>query len=66
MSTIDEIKIAIHHLSRGELARFRAWFAEYEADVWDTEFEEDVQTGRLDTHAAQAISEFEEGKCTEL
>jgi len=66
MSTIDEIKSAIHNLSRRELARFRAWFNEYEADAWDTELEEDVRAGKLDTLAEQAISEFEEGKCTEL
>lgn len=66
MSTIEEIKSAIHHLSRRELARFGAWFYEYEADAWDTELEEDVHAGKLDTLAEQAIRDFEEGKCTEL
>ena len=66
MSTIEEIKSAIHHLSRRELARFRAWFHEYEADALDMELEEDVQAGKLDTLAEQAIRDFEEGKFTEL
>jgi hypothetical protein len=66
MSTIEEIKSAIHHLSRKDLERFRAWFYEYEAGAWDTEFEQDVQAGKLDALAAQATRDFEEGRCTDL
>lgn len=66
MSTIEEIKSAIHQLSRKDLERFRSWFYEYEADAWDTELEKDVQAGKLDTLAAQATRDFEEGRCTNL
>lgn len=66
MSTIEEIKSAIHLLSRKDLERFRAWFYEYEADVWDAELEEDVQAGKLDALAKQATRDFEEGRCTDL
>jgi hypothetical protein len=66
MSTIDEIKSAIDHLSRKDLELFRAWFYEYEANAWDRELAEDVQEGKLDTLAEQATKDFEEGRCTEL
>jgi hypothetical protein len=66
MSTIEEIKSAIHHLSRKDLERFRAWFYEYEADAWDAELGEDVQAGKLDALAEQATRDFEEGRCTDL
>ena len=66
MSTIEEIKSAVHHLSRKDLERFRAWFYEYEAGAWDTEFEEDVRAGKLDALTGQAIRDFEEGRCTDL
>jgi hypothetical protein len=66
MSTIDEIKSAIYHLSHRDLELFRAWFYEYEGNVWDAELEEDVQSGKLDAHAEQATRDFEEGRCTDL
>jgi hypothetical protein len=66
MSTIDEIKLAIHHLSRKDLELFRAWFYEYEANAWDTELAEDVQAGKLDPLAEQAIKDLEQGRCTDL
>jgi hypothetical protein len=31
MRRIEEIQSAVEHLSREELARFREWFAEFEA-----------------------------------
>ena len=29
---------------------FRVWFAEFDAEVWDRQFEEDVAAGRLNEH----------------
>jgi len=66
MSTVEEIKSAISHLPRTEVARLRAWFEDFEAKEWDQQFEEDVQDGKLDKLAEQAIKEFQEGKCTKL
>ena len=66
MSTVEEIKSAISHLPRTELARLRTWLEDFEAKEWDQQFEEDVQDGKLDKLAEQAINEFQEGKCTKL
>ena len=49
-----------------ERARFRAWFEEFDAKVWDKQFEEDVKLGKLDHLANQAIDDFRVGNCTEV
>ena len=66
MSTIQEIERAVSQLPPDDLAIFRAWFAEFDAKVWDREFEEDVAAGRLDALAEEAINDLREGRCTEL
>lgn len=66
MTTIQDIENAIRRLTPGELSAFRTWFAEFEADVWDREFEEDVNAGRLDELAEQALRDLREGRCTDL
>ncbi len=66
MFRIEEIENAVAELPRDELARFREWFAEFEARVWDRELKEDVEAGRLDELAAKALRDHESGKSTEL
>lgn len=66
MSTVQEIEHAVGRLSPEDLAAFRAWFAEFDATVWDRQFEEDVAAGRLDTLAEEALRDLREGRCTDL
>ncbi len=66
MSTVKEIEGAVRHLAPEDLAAFRAWFAEFEASVWDRQFEQDVAAGRLDKLAEEALQDLHEGRCTEL
>jgi hypothetical protein len=66
MRTIQEIEEAVGRLSSEDLAAFRAWFAEFDATVWDRQFEEDVMAGRLDQFADQALQDLREGRCTNL
>ena len=35
---VEEIERAVRKLSPEELAAFRAWFAEFDAEVWDRQF----------------------------
>ena len=51
MDTIQELKTAVSNLSREELSAFRTWFAEFDAEAWDCQFEQDVAAGRLDALA---------------
>ena len=66
MSRIEEIENAVAELPKEDLARFREWFAEFEARVWDREIEEDVEAGRLDKLADEALRDHNSGRSTEL
>ncbi len=65
MSTVLEIKKAVTNLSAKDLSRFRQWFDEYDAKVWDKQFERDAKSGKLDKRANQAIANFRAGKYKE-
>jgi hypothetical protein len=64
--TIQEIERAIAELKPRELARFRQWFDEFDAQAWDEQFEYDANSGRLDKLADKAITDFRAGKAKEL
>lgn len=66
MDTIQEIQTAVSELSPEELSVFRAWFAEFDAKVWDQELEQDVAAGRLEALAEEALRDLREGRCTDL
>lgn len=66
MSGVRDIETAVSKLSRDELSTFRAWFAEFEAEAWDRQFEEDVRAGRLDALAEESLRDLREGRCTDL
>lgn len=66
MGTVKEIVEAVLKLQPSELAAFRAWFAEFDAELWDHEMEADVAAGRLDHLAEEALRDLREGRCTDL
>ncbi|MDP9349776.1 MAG: hypothetical protein M3P24_11650 [Gemmatimonadota bacterium] len=66
MSTIQEIERAVSGLSREELSEFRAWFLEFDAAVWDRQFEEGVEAGRLDALAEKALADLRAGRTRRL
>lgn len=66
MRRIEEIENAVAELPKEELARFREWFAEFEARSWDQELEEDAAAGRLDKLAEEALRDHRSGETTEL
>ena len=53
-------------MPKRELAKFRKWFAEFDAAAWDQEFEADVAAGRLDALAREALRDDRAGRTTEL
>ena len=59
--TIQEIEQAITELPPNELARFREWFDEYYAQVWDKQIERDATAGRLDKLIAEVDEEYNAG-----
>lgn len=66
MSQVEEIESAVSRLSSADLARFRQWFAEFDADAWDEQIERDAKAGKLDVMAAEALAEYRNGKAIEL
>ncbi|HEX5836689.1 MAG TPA: hypothetical protein VFY26_02580 [Anaerolineales bacterium] len=64
--SISEIEQAVTELSPEELARFRAWFDEYYAEVWDKQIEDDVRAGRLDKLISEANEEYDAGSSKPL
>ncbi|MGB7217179.1 MAG: hypothetical protein WBD07_00085 [Vicinamibacterales bacterium] len=66
MTTVAQITGAVRRLPKRELAKFRKWFAEFDAAAWDREFEEDVAAGRLDALAREALLDDRAGRTTEL
>lgn len=66
MSNVREIEDAVRRLPSADLAAFRAWFAEFDAEIWDRQLEADVAAGRLDALANEALSDLREGRCKDL
>ena len=57
MSEVEQIERRIEGLSPEDLAKFRAWFLEYDARAWDRQIEGDSKAGRLDSMTAEALAE---------
>jgi hypothetical protein len=51
IATIEDIELAISHLSQEDLAKFRNWYYEFDAKVWDEQIERDIKEGKLNTFA---------------
>ena len=66
MNTVREIELAVSKLSSEQFISLRKWLDEFEAEMWDKQFEADVMSGKLDKLADQAISDLRAGKCKEL
>ena len=64
--TITELEQAVTQLSEQDFARFRDWFEEYEAKLWDEQIERDAKAGKLDKIAEQALKDYRAGKAREL
>lgn len=66
MSKVESIEREIVELSSTELAAFRNWFREFDAEAWDRQIEEDARSGKLDSLANTALESFQSGSRSEL
>src|SRR5260221_5820864 len=62
MTTLEDIEKAVAELPADQLARFRAWFEEFEAARFDQKIERDAKAGRLDQLAEQALADYRAGR----
>lgn len=63
---MEEIKMAIMQLPLPDLLDFRAWYKQFEAELWDKQIEADIKAGKLDNLAEEALADYQTGCCTEL
>ncbi len=66
MGKIEHLEEQIRALSPEEFARFREWFAQFDAEAWDRQLEVDVKAGKLDKLAERALRAHAAGQSTEL
>jgi len=64
--SVDELEKAVAALPPDKLAKFRAWYEEFDAANWDRQIERDIKTGKLDKLADEALADFKAGRAREL
>lgn len=66
MSNLEEIEAAILSLPSSEFEKLRLWFLDLDYERWDEQIEQDIEDGKLEALAQEAIAEFETGHCQEI
>ena len=66
MASVEEIEKAVSQLAPSDLAQFRRWFEQFEADQFDQAIERDALSGKLDRLAEQAVAQHRKGLSREL
>lgn len=66
MTKLEKIEQSVASLSDAELKRFAAWFADYQWERWDRQLENDVEAGKLDRFADQALADLAAGRTRPL
>jgi hypothetical protein len=66
MSAVEQLEQQVQNLSPAELTQFRAWFLEYDEQLWDQQIAADLKAGKLDKLIADARADFQAGKAREL
>ena len=66
MTQIEQLERSVENLSPEDLARFRAWFLQFDAQRWDRQIETDSKTGKLDALIEESKTDYETGKSKEL
>jgi hypothetical protein len=62
VSKVERIENEIRGLCPEELAEFREWFLAFDWAAWDRQLEQDIQAGKLDSLADEALREHAAGK----
>ena len=57
MGAVENLELLIKSLSPEELAQFREWFAEFDAQVWDRQIEAEAGAGKLDRLIKESMAD---------
>ena len=63
---VQEIEKAIARLPRAQVAELAAWFEQFHAQLWDTQIEQDVRAGRLNSLLDESAQDLDSGRCESL
>lgn len=66
MSEVEQLEKRIEGLPPEELASFRAWFVEFDAQAWDRQIKADLQAGKLDGLIDEAVADYQAGRAREI
>lgn len=66
MSELEELEKRIRKLSPQDLAKFRAWFSEFDHALWDRQVESDARSGKLDRLVNEARADYKAGKVKKI
>ena len=66
MGAVEKLELLIKSLSPEELAQFREWFAEFDAQIWDRQIEADAAAGKLDRLVDESMAEHKANKSRPL
>lgn len=66
MGAIEQLELLIKSLSAEELAQFREWFAEFDAQLWDRQIEADAAAGKLDRLIEESMADHRANKTRPL
>lgn len=64
--SVEDLEAAVAKLPRQEFDRFATWFAEYQAEKWDRQIEEDLRAGRLNDALRRAREDIAAGRSKPL
>jgi hypothetical protein len=62
ISIVEVIENLVQQLPPADLARFRRWFAEFDAAALDAQNESDAAAGEVSVLAGAALAEYRGGK----
>lgn len=66
MGNLEELEHRIQNLPAEELAKFRAWFIEFDHLIWDRQIEADSKAGKLQVLVSEALADYRAGKAREI
>ena len=66
MSKLEELENRIRNLSPEDLAKFRAWFVEFDQVLWDRQIQSDSKSGKLDRLVNGALADYKSGKAKKI
>jgi hypothetical protein len=66
MGAVEKLELLIKNLSPEELAQFREWFADFDAQIWDRQIQSDTAAGKLDRLIDESMADHRNNKSRPL